>query len=176
MDIRKMILVCAVFMILISSVSMVSAGWFDNNVEADTFKFEGIDGFSDNDADVENGVQLVSDDSSLMNTITVREIEKTEYDTIVNSESPASLFVDMNVTEYKNGEQVSSGSANFDVLKKYDENGVKVVVEEFLTNHIYTTGTFEKDGSYYCIQIMGSDSPDKDIQIVKDIHDSLEKI
>lgn len=176
MNKRKIILFFAVFMVAISSVGMVSAGWFDNNVEADTFKFAGIDGYSVGDANIENGVQLVSDDSSLLDTITVRQVEQAEYEAIVSSESPASLFVDMNVTEYKNGEEVSSGAASFDVLKEYDENGVKVVVEEFLINSIYATGTFEKDGSYYCVEIMGSGSADDYIQIVKDIHDSLEKI
>ncbi len=175
MNLRRILLFTAILMIAITSLSMVSAGWFDSDIEANSFKFAAIDGFSDNNADIDNGVQLISDDNGLLNTITVREIQKDEYDHIVKSESPASLFVDMNVTEYKEGEEVSSGPAEFDLIKTFDEDGVKVVVEKLVTDHQYTTGVFEKDGSYYCVQIMGSDSPDDDIQTVKDIKDSLEK-
>ena len=172
MNIKRIMLLTGVIMIAIASLSIASAGWFDSDVEADTFKFAPVDGFSDNNADMKNGVQLVSDDKGLLNTITVREIDKKEYKTIEDAESPASLFVDMSV----NGEEVTGGDDYFEVLKNYDEGGVKIVVEKMLSDHQYTTAIFEKDGSYYCVQIMDSDSPDKDIQIVKNIYDSLEKL
>lgn len=54
----KKILAILVFLVVVfGTLNMISAGWFGDDVEADTFKFAHIDGYTNQSA-IDGGVKL----------------------------------------------------------------------------------------------------------------------
>ena len=167
MDVKKIILFTVVLMIAVSSLSMVSAGWFDNNIEASTFKFEMPEGYSGDS--LGDGV-LLTHEKDGTNLIQVNEIDKANFTSFMNGD-PIS-FVEASV----NGESADSSNQ---VVKEVKEDNYRIVAQKNdLMGMAFTNAVIEKDGSYYSVFIShkyDTSLIDKDIQIVKDIFDSLEK-
>ena len=167
MDVKKIILFTVVLMIAVSSLSMVSAGWFDNNIEASTFKFEMPEGYSGDS--LGDGV-LLTHEKDGTNLIQVNELDKANFTSFMNGE-PVS-FVETSV----NGESADSSNQ---VVKEVKEDNYRIVAQKNdLMGMAFTNAAIEKDGSYYSVFIShkyDTSLIDKDIQIVKDIFDSLEK-
>ena len=167
MDVKKIILFTVVLMIAVSSLSMVSAGWFDNNIEASTFKFEMPEGYSGDS--LGDGV-LLTHEKDGTNLIQVNELDKANFTSFMNGD-PIS-FVEASV----NGESADSSNQ---VVKEVKEDNYRIVAQKNdLMGMAFTNAVIEKDGSYYSVFIShkyDTSLIDKDIQIVKDIFDSLEK-
>lgn len=171
METKKIFAILVFLVVIFGTLNVISAGWFDSDIEADSFKFAPIDGYSKN-SDYQNGVQLTSDKDSLLNTIAVTKLTKESYDSLKAIPSPASLNSNVSV----NGQQVENP---FETVKTVNESNLFIISEKCVEGPSIsvTTGLFEKNGSFYEVQIThstGESAADKDIQIIKDIFNSIE--
>lgn len=173
MKAKRIMLFAIILVVAVSSLGMVSAGLFDSDIQAETFKVAPVDGYSDNNF-VGDGVQLISDEKGLLDSITVCKISEGDYNNLIKTKSPASLS---NSTFSVDGEDVSD---SFELIKEDTSDDMRVVAEKTPVGDFYfITGMFEKDGSYYYVQMMKQDSnPDvsADIQKINEIRDSIEAL
>lgn len=169
MNMKRILLVVIILMIVTSSVSIVSAGWFDNYIEGATFKFEVPEGYSGDT--LGTGVLLTYNDDNT-NVIQVNEIDKDNYTSFKDSDSGAS-FVETSV----NGESADDSN---ELLKEVNEDNLKIVVQKNTIMKMgFTNAVMQKDGSYYSVSIAhtyDTNLINTDIQNIKDIYDSLEKL
>ena len=158
MDKKRILLISLVVVMIASSLTIVSAGWFDNFVEADTFKFEKPDGYSGSGGE---GVIILTKDGVDSDMIKVSKSNKENYTAFIEKD-------------------FSALPDNVEVLKDVKEDNMRIVVEKNeLMRTGFTTALVEKDGSYYSISMQhtySTDAIDSDIQKVKDIYNSLEAI
>lgn len=171
MNVKGIFVVFVLLVAVFATVNVISAGWFDNNVVADDFQFAPITNYSYY-TDIYDGVRLASDES-LSNTIVVRESNKENFTKLIESESPANLIY----SSFLNGKQMDHP---FEKIKSVNESNIHIIVEKNNAGPSVsvTTGLFEKDGFYYHVHIRHHYDPDlvdDDIQIVKDIQQSLER-
>ena len=158
MDIKRILLVSLVVVMIASSLTIVSAGWFDNFVEADTFKFEKPDGYSGSGGE---GFVILTNDSEDTDLIQVSKSTKDNYTAFVEKD-----FSDL--------------PQNVKVLKDVKDDNMRIIVEK---NELMGTGLtiakMQKNDTYYTISMQhtySTNSIDSDIQKVKDIYNSIEEI
>ena len=173
MNIKKIMILSVLAVMLLGCISTASAGWFDNKVESDTYKFDcPKDYHQESDAEDLNGTKYVylTDDNG-------------DYKILV-SEVTEENYTNFSQKEFKN----ESGEYNLDsdsfslktghtILKDIKEDNMRIVT--FSYPGVYATRSLiQKDGYYYQIDIQHEPNDDvlgKDIQIIKDIHNSLER-
>jgi hypothetical protein len=174
MNIKKIILFAVILMIAISSLSMVSAGWFDNFVESDTFKFEKPNGFSGSGGD---GRIILTNDQNDQHSIMVSEITKDNYTKFLGRDFAAEN--ENNTNNVNNYGITNMGGA--DVQKDINESNMRIVVlKDYSLGKVMgiTHAVIQKDNSYYSVNIKhpyATDLINEDIEIVKNIEKTLEK-
>ena len=181
METKKIAIIAVIVIVIAAIICIFAAGLFNGNIDGGTFEFAPVEDYALSEA-IDDGVALDSN-STLEGRITVKEIDKNKYDKL-KSESPASQYSTITV----NGKDIDEP---YEAIKTVNESNLYIISEKMSEDKVpstmismnlsttqVTTGLFEKDGSYYMVQIfhkLDENAIDGDIQIIKDIFNSLKK-
>jgi len=178
MNTKKTLLLAVILVVVISSLGMVSAGWFgSDDVETSSFKFECPDGYNQVDyaTTFSNTALPIGDPLYLNGTndskIMVAEISKEMYD-------------NLSAKEYKNtssddlpAEWSGTALAMGDKVKMDETEGPMRIVSQTSSLGTETLGITEIDGKYYSVEIAHTleyIDPKEDADLIKNIFSSLE--
>lgn len=167
MNMKKILLVSLILLAILSSIAVVSAGWLDGMVECDSFKFKQPDGYSGSGEGDIISLQKADDDF-----IIVSEISEENYTDFMNTDFESEYS---DYTSYGDDGSLTFSSVIF--FNEINEPHMRIIV--FKGSCCMVRAVMEKDGSFYSVLVQNpykTEAIVDDVQICKDIYDSLERV